>query len=285
EYAFSGGGQAIQACLIGAVNGLIVGPVALAVMPTSEYVFGYASDIRLVEMASTSSSLLFRLMVYAPGTFNHSVTVGVLAEAGAHAIGANSVLCRAAALYHDIGKTGKPQYYSENQAGTENLHDALSPGLSRMVILSHVKEGVKMAREAGLGDRVVEIIEQHHGTSFLYCFLNKAKPMIEDRKASEEMFRYPGPRPKTKEAAIVMIADATEATIRSMNSPSSQEVEETVNGIVNRIYLDGQLDECEVTLRELHTLSEAISHVLIAITHRRIDYPACDEDEAADGET
>ena len=131
-----------------------------------------------------------------------------------------------------------------------------------------------MAREAGLGDRVVEIIEQHHGTSLLYYFLDKAKPMIQDRKASEEIFRYPGPRPKTREAAIVMIADATEATVRSLKNPSSHEVEETVSGIVNRAYLDGQLNECEMTLRDLHTLGEAISHVLIAITHRRVDYPA-----------
>jgi len=274
EYAFSGGGHAFQACIVGVVNGLLAGPIALAVMPVAELVFGYASDIRLMELGSTSHPLLSRLMTVAPGTFHHSLTVGTLAEAGAHAIGANSALCRVAALYHDVGKIGKPQYYSENQAGTENLHDALSPGLSRTVILSHVKEGVKMAREAGLGDRVVEIIEQHHGTSILYCFLNKAKPMIQDRKASEEMFRYPGPRPKTREAAIVMIADATEATVRSMKSPSSTEVEEIVTGIINRAYLDGQLNECEMTLRDLNTLGEAISHVLIAITHRRVDYPA-----------
>lgn len=131
-----------------------------------------------------------------------------------------------------------------------------------------------MAREAGLGDRVVEIIEQHHGTSLLYCFLDKARPMIHDRKASEEMFRYPGPRPRTREAAIVMLADATEATVRSLRNPSAREVEETVTGIVNRAYLDGQLDECEMTLRDLHAVGGAITQVLIAIAHRRVDYPA-----------
>ncbi|MCL1926117.1 MAG: HDIG domain-containing protein [Syntrophorhabdaceae bacterium] len=274
EYAFSGGGQTLQACVIGAVNGILAGPVALAVMPVAELVFGYTSDIRLTELGSANHPLLSRLMKEAPGTFHHSLIVGALSEAGAHAIGANAAVCRVAALYHDIGKAGKPQYYSENQAGTENLHDALSPGLSRTVILSHVKEGVKMVREAGFGDRVAEIIEQHHGTSILYCFLDKAKPMIQDRKASEEMFRYPGPCPKTKEAAIVMIADATEATVRSMRSPSSQEVKEAVTGIINRAYLDGQLNECEMTLRDLSILGESIGRVLIAIAHRRVDYPA-----------
>ncbi len=274
EYAFHGSGEVGSAALLGALNGLLAGPIALAVLPVAEYAFGYASDIRLMELGSTSHPLLSRLMVFAPGTFHHSVVVGTLAEAGAHAIGANPVLCRVAALYHDVGKIGKPQYFSENQVEGENIHDQLAPGLSRAVILSHVKEGVRMAREAGLGDRVVEIIEQHHGTSLLYCFLDKARPMIRDRKASEEMFRYPGPRPRTREAAIVMLADATEATVRSLRNPSAREVEETVTGIVNRAYLDGQLDECEMTLRDLHAVGGAIAQVLIAIAHRRVDYPA-----------
>ena len=274
EYGFSDGGQALPAFIVGAVNGLIAGPIALAILPAAEFIFGYASDIRLMELASTSHPLLSRLMVCAPGTYHHSITVGTLAEAGAHAIGANPVLCRVAALYHDIGKIGKSQYYSENQAGTENVHDMLSPGLSRTVILSHVKEGVRMAREAGLGDRVIEIIEQHHGTSLLYYFLDKAKPMIQDKKASEEMFRYPGPRPRTREAAIVMIADATEAAVCSLKNPSAQEVEEIVTGIINRVYLDEQLNECEMALRDLHAMGKAMSRMLVAFTHRRVDYPA-----------
>jgi len=273
ELAFHGTGSLLPAALFGALNGLLAGPIALAVLPVAEYVFGYASDIRLMELGSANHPLLSKLMVFAPGTFHHSMVVGTLAEAGALAIGANPVLCRVAALYHDVGKIVKPQYYSENQAGMNNVHDALSPGLSRTVILSHVKEGARLAREAGLGDQVVEIIEQHHGTSLLYYFLDKAKPMIDGRKASEEMFRYPGPRPRTREAAIVMLADAAEATVRSLRNPSSGEVEESVTGIINRAYLDGQLDECEMTLRDLHSLGEAVSQVLSAIAHRRVDYP------------
>jgi len=273
EYAFYGAGGLLWAGAFGAANGLLSGPIALAVLPVAEYVFGYASDIRLMELGSTSHPLLRRLMEETPGTFHHSVVVGTLAEAGALAIGANPVLCRVAALYHDVGKLGKAQYFSENQAGTANVHDALSPGLSRTVILSHVKEGKRLAQEHRLGDRIVEIIEQHHGTSLLYCFLDKAKPMIRDRKASEEMFRYPGPTPRTREAAIVMLADAAEAAVRSLQQPSPREVEGTVQGIIDRVYLDGQLDECDMTLRDLHAVSRSISQVLVAVSHGRVDYP------------
>jgi len=273
EFAFHGGGGVLWAGVFGAVNGLLSGPIALAVMPVAEFAFGYTSDIRLMELASTGHPLLSRMMVETPGTFHHSVVVGTLAEAGALAIGANPVLCRVAALYHDIGKLGKPNYFSENQAGTANIHDALSPGLSRAVILSHVKEGIRMAEEFRLGERITEIIAQHHGTSLLYCFLDKARPMIRDRMASEEMFRYPGPKPKTREAAIIMLADASEAAVRSLAHPVPKEVDETVTGIIDRVYLDGQLNECDLTLRDLHAVGRAISQVLAAVSHARVDYP------------
>jgi putative nucleotidyltransferase with HDIG domain len=271
EFSFHGSGGVLWAGIFGAVNGLLSGPIALAVMPVAEY--AYTSDIRLMELSGTGNPLLSRLMKETPGTFHHSVMVGSLAEAGALAIGANPVLCRVAALYHDVGKLVKPQYYSENQAGAANVHDAMSPEDSNEVIQSHVKEGVRMAGQFRLGDRIAEIIAQHHGTSLLYCFLDKAKPMIEDRTASEETFRYPGPKPKTREAAIIMLADAAEASARSLDHPTPQEVDETVTGIVNRVYLDGQLHECELTLRDLHAVGRAISQVLVAAAHPRVDYP------------
>jgi putative nucleotidyltransferase with HDIG domain len=199
--------------------------------------------------------------------------VGTLAEAGATAIRANPLLCRVAALFHDIGKVGKPQYFSENQAGGANVHDVLSPGMSRVVILSHVKEGVKLAQEHRLGDRISEIIAQHHGTSLLYCFLDKAQPLIQDRRASEETFRYPGPSPRTREAAIIMLADAAEAASRSLKNSTQAEIEETVTRIVNRAYLDGQLNECDMTLRDLHAVGQAFGKVLAAVHHARVDYP------------
>ncbi len=274
EFSFHGDAEALWAGALGAVNGLLSGPIALAVMPVAESAFGYASDIRLTELSAAGHPLLSRLMMETPGTFHHSVVVGTLAEAGAIAVGANPVLCRVAALYHDIGKLGKAQYFSENQAGVRNVHDAMTPGLSRTVILSHVKEGVRLAGEYRLGDRIAEIIGQHHGTTFLYCFLDKAKPLIRDRKASEEMFRYPGPKPKTREAAIIMLADASEAAVRSLDHPTPQEVDETVTGIVDRVYLDGQLNECDLTLRDLDSVGRAIRQVLSAVAHGRVDYPA-----------
>ncbi len=273
ELAFHGTGGIGWAGLFAAINGLAAGPIALAILPMAEYAFGYASDIRLMELASTGHPLLQRLMLEAPGTFHHSVVVGTLAEAGATSIHANPLLCRVAALFHDVGKVGKPQYFSENQVGAANVHDVLSPGMSRVVILSHVKEGVKLAHEYRLGDRIAEIIAQHHGTSILYCFLDKAQTLIQDRRASEETFRYPGPRPRTREGAIIMLADTVEATARSLKNPTQTELEETVTRIVNRAYLDGQLNECDMTLRDLHSVEKAFGKVLSAVLHARVDYP------------
>jgi putative nucleotidyltransferase with HDIG domain len=273
EFAFHGESSIVWAGIFGALNGLAAGPIALAILPVAEYAFGYTSDIRLMELSSTSHPLLRRLMIDAPGTFHHSVVVGTLAEAGAMAIGANPLLCRVAALFHDVGKIGKPEFFFENQAGGDNIHDKLTPGMSRVVILSHVKEGVRLAGEHRLGERITEIISQHHGTSLLYFFLEKAQPMIQDRKASEEGFRYPGPRPGSREAALIMLADTAEATCRSLRNPSSDEIEKAVTRIVNRAYLDGQLDECDMTLRDLSTISNAFSRVLSAISHARLEYP------------
>jgi membrane-associated HD superfamily phosphohydrolase len=145
--------------------------------------------------------------------------------------------------------------------------------MSRIVILSHVKEGVKLAHEYRLGDRIAEIIAQHHGTSILYCFLDKAQHLIQDRRASEETFRYPGPRPRTREGAIIMLADTVEATARSLKNPTQTELEETVTRIVNRAYLDGQLNECDMTLRDLHSVEKAFGKILSAVLHARVDYP------------
>lgn len=277
EFAFHGGSGVGWAGLFGALNGVAAGPLALAFLPVAEYAFGYTSDIRLMELSSTNHPLLRRLMIEAPGTFHHSVLVGTLAEAGAAAIGANPLLCRVAALFHDIGKIAKPEYFSENQGRAGNVHDSLTPGMSRVVILSHVKEGARLAREYRLGERITEIISEHHGTSLLYCFLEKAQPMILERKASEDTFRYPGPRPGTREAAIIMLADAAEAASRSLKDPSAEEVGETVTRIINRAYLDGQLNECDMTLRDLHAVGNALSRVLAAVCHTRVEYPSNQE--------
>jgi putative nucleotidyltransferase with HDIG domain len=273
ELAFHGTAGIWWAGLFAGINVLAAGPITLAILPLAEYAFGYASDIRLMELASTGHPLLKRLMLEAPGTFHHSVIVGTLAEAGASAIHANPLLCRVAALFHDVGKVSKPQYFSENQAGSENVHDVLSPGMSRVVILSHVKEGLRLAKEYRLGDRIAEIIAQHHGTSYLYYFLDKAQAEIQERRATEETFRYPGPRPRTREGAIIMLADSVEAAARSLKDPTQPELDEMVMRIVNRAYLDGQLNECDMTLRDLHAVSQAFMRILSAVLHARVDYP------------
>ncbi|MGZ8447141.1 MAG: HD family phosphohydrolase [Candidatus Deferrimicrobiaceae bacterium] len=273
EFAFFGESGIVWAGIFGVLSGLVAGPIALAILPVAEYAFGYTSDIRLMELGSTGHPLLRRLMIEAPGTFHHSVVVGTLAEAGAEAIGANPLLCRVAALFHDVGKIAKPEYFSENQLGAENIHDTLTPEMSRIVILNHVKEGVRLADEHRLGERIAEIISQHHGTSLLYFFLDKAQPMIRERKVSEESFRYPGPRPGTREAAIIMLADAAEAATRSLRNPSPEEIEETVTRIVNRAYLDGQLNECDMSLRDLHAVGTSFRRVLSAVSHPRVEYP------------
>ena len=195
------------------------------------------------------------------------MVVGTLAEAGA-SNRANPLRAGAALFVWKVSA-----HISENQAGTENVHDVLSPGMSRVVILSHVKEGLRLAKEHRLGDRIAEIIAQHHGTSFLYYFLDKAQTQIQERRASEETFRYPGPRPRTREAAIIMLADSVEAAARSLKDPSQAELEETVMRIVNRAYMDGQLNECDMTLRDLHAVSQSFMRVLSAVVHARVDYP------------
>jgi putative nucleotidyltransferase with HDIG domain len=273
ELAFYGTSGIWWAGLFAGINMIAAGPITIALLPVAEYAFGYASDIRLMELASTGHPLLKRLMLEAPGTFHHSLIVGTLAEAGASAIHANPLLCRVAALFHDVGKVTRPQYYSENQAGAGNVHDILSAGTSREIILSHVKEGLRLAREYRLGDRVAEIIAQHHGTSFLYYFLDKAQADIQEGRTSEDTFRYPGPRPRNREAAIIMLADSVEATSRSLKDPSQAELDETIDRIVNRAYLDGQLNDCDMTLRDLHAVSEAFKKVLSAVLHSRVDYP------------
>ena len=273
ELAFHGASGIWWAGLFGGINGLVAGPLALAILPVSEYAFGYASDIRLMEFANAGHPLLARLLAAAPGTFHHSVLVGTIAEGGAVAIHANPLLCRVAALFHDVGKIARPEYFSENQTLTGNVHDDLAPAASREAILAHVTEGVRLAREHRLGDRVTEIIAQHHGTSVMYFFLDKASSLSRENGASEASFRYPGPRPRTREAAIVMLADAAEAASRSLRSPSPAEIDGAVTRIVNRAYLDGQLNECDMTLRDLHAVGRAFTRVLAAAAHSRVEYP------------
>jgi len=215
------------------------------------------------------------MVVKAPGTYHHSMVVGSLAEQGAESIRANSLLVRVAAPFHDLGKMLKPQYFIENQRGQENPHDRLTPSMSALVIINHVKEGIEVARKHGLPEPIIDMIPQHHGTSLVSFFYSKAIEQSDPNKSEvdDSDYRYPGPKPQTKEAGIMMIADGVEAATRSLKSHSEGTIRNRVQAIVNRVVQDGQLEECPLTLKDLHTVSETFVRVLLGIYHHRIEYP------------
>jgi putative nucleotidyltransferase with HDIG domain len=196
-------------------------------------------------------------------------------EAAAEAIGANPLLARVAAYYHDIGKTAKPLYFIENMQGGENRHDKLSPHMSALILISHLKEGEAMAREKHLGQPIIDVIRQHHGTALIKFFYEKAKAQAEasGQQVDPQEFRYPGPKPQTREAGLVMLADAVEAASRTLINPTPDRIQGMVQKLINRIFSDGQLDECELTLKNLHEIAKSFNRILGAIFHHRIDYP------------
>ena len=267
--------------LCGLINGLFVAILALGLLPLFEYLFQVATDFRLIELCSMNHPLLKQMILKAPGTYHHSMVVGTLAEAAGEAIGANTLLCRVGAYYHDIGKMTKPLYFVENQTDSKDLHGKLRPSLSSLVIVSHVKAGVELGRAYGLPTAVVEMIPQHHGTRLVTFFYDKAKKSQDPDmgEVQEEEFRYPGPKPQTKEAAILMLSDAVEAASRTLTERTQGRFQGLVGNIVNTIFTDGQLNECELTLRELHLIEESFVRVLLGIYHHRVDYPGFDFEE------
>jgi putative nucleotidyltransferase with HDIG domain len=260
---------------MGFLGGSLASVFVLGIAPMIEGLFGYTTDIKLLELANMDNPTLKDLILQAPGSYHHSVIVGSLAEAAAKSIAANPLLARVSAYYHDIGKLKKPLYFIENAGGLENKHDHLAPSMSSLILISHVKDGVELARENRLGQRVAHIIQQHHGTSLISYFYQKAKEKENPEMDSlnEEEFRYPGPKPQTKEAGIVMLADAVEAASRTLSEPTSSRIKSLVQRITNSIFLDGQLEECELTLKDLQKIGESFSRILTAIFHQRIDYP------------
>jgi len=278
----SGATESLGFDLIGGlINGLFVAILALGLLPLFEYLFQVATDFRLIELCNMNHPLLKQMILKAPGTYHHSMLVGTLAEAAGEVIGANTLLCRVGAYYHDIGKMTKPSYFVENQTDSKDLHGKLRPSLSSLVIVSHVKAGVELGRAYGLPTEVVEMIPQHHGTRLVTFFYDKAKksqdPDLGD--VQEEEFRYPGPKPQTKEAAILMLADAVEAASRTLTERTQGRFQGLVGNIVNTIFTDGQLNECELTLRELRLIEESFVRVLVGIYHHRVDYPGFDFEE------
>jgi len=259
------------------VGGPAVAFVVSALLPVFETVFHRTTDIRLLELANSNVPILRRLALEAPGTYHHSMVVGSLAEAAAEAVGANPVFCRTAAMYHDIGKLIKINYFVENQTGA-NRHDQLSPRMSALVIASHVKEGIELAKEMNLPQELVDIIPQHHGTKLITYFYEKAKMNHDPElgEVSEDEYRYPGPKPQTKEAGIIMIADAVEAASRTLDDPSPARLKGLIRRIIDYIFLDGQLNECDLTLRDLEKIAQSFQRVLMGIHHQRVSYPGFD---------
>ncbi|MDD2702947.1 MAG: HDIG domain-containing protein [Candidatus Omnitrophica bacterium] len=259
--------------IIAPVNGLACGIIVLGILPIFEHLFKTITNISLLELADFNHPLLNRIMLEAPGTYHHSLIVGNLADAACRAVGANSLLARIGAYYHDAGKLAKPGYFSENQDLANNKHEELSPTISRLIIMNHVKEGVELARKHHLSPILVDFIQQHHGNSLVYYFYRKALESLEaDQELKEEGFRYPGPKPDTKEKAIVMLADAVEATVRALKEPTPARIEEVVHKIRNNKFIDGQLDECDLTLKDLEKIAGVFIRVLSGIYHARIDY-------------
>lgn len=234
--------------------------------------FGKTTHISLLELADTNKPLLKRLVMEAPGTFTHSMAVGYLAETAAESIGADSLVAKVAAYYHDIGKIRRPQFFIENQS-VENVHDRMNPTLSTLVITSHIKDGLEIAKEFRLPKIVLDLIAQHHGTSLVQYFYNQYADELDPSMAVEHQFRYPGPKPQTKEAAIVMLADSVEAASRAMTKPTPAKIELVVNRVIAEKLRDGQLDECELTFQELSSITGSFVRALLGTMHARIEYP------------
>jgi cyclic-di-AMP phosphodiesterase PgpH len=260
----------MSAGFLGAVTVTMIVSVTL---PFFEAVFDIATDIKLLELLDPNQPLLKELVYKSPGTYHHSILIGNLSEAAAETIGENPILARVAAYYHDIGKIHKPGYFIENQRSVENKHDRLMPSMSSLIIASHVKEGVDLAHEHKLPSTVIDIIQQHHGTSLISYFYQKAKELQPFTVIAEADYRYSGPRPRTKVAAIVMLADSVEAASRTLDNPSPQRIQALTNSVITRIFLDDQLSMCDLTLKDLRDISRSFNLILSGIFHHRVDYP------------
>jgi len=261
----------IPAALFG---GIICSFIVAGVTPIVEHLFGYVTDMRLLEMATLDQPLLKELSITAPGTWNHSMVIGMMVEAAADAIGANPVLARVGAYFHDLGKVKKPLYFVENQAG-DNRHDKLSTSMSALIIRSHVKDGIELARKYKLPEPIVDMIPQHHGTSLIEYFYEKAcKEAAEsgEEAVDRSLYSYPGPKPQTREAALLMLADGIEAAARTIPEPTADRIQGMVQKMINKVFASGELNECELTLKDLHAIAKCFTRVLNGIYHQRIAY-------------
>jgi putative nucleotidyltransferase with HDIG domain len=281
-------------------NGLITAMAVGGALPILEHLFQVTTDVSWLEASDLNHPLLRRMTIEAPGTYHHSLVVANLAEAAAEAIGANATMCRVCSYFHDVGKLVKPEYFTENMSFERNPHDDLAPTMSALIILAHVKEGVDLALKHKLNQRIIDIIQEHHGTSLVYYFYQRALQQQEDARAGgkimnmreedipevrEESFRYSGPKPQTKESAIISLADIVESASRSLEKPTPQKIEQLVNELIEERIADRQLDDCDLTLGELKVIAERFRFTLMTMLHSRIAYPRAESKFAPRDET
>ena len=265
--------------MFSAVSVVLVVAIVSLMLPILENLFKVTTDISLLELLDLDHPLMKSLMVNAPGTYHHSIIVGNLVESCAELVGANPLQARVGAYYHDIGKAKMPEYFIENQMSGANKHEKITPHMSSMILISHVKEGVEMAREYKLPEEVTDIIEQHHGNSLITYFFEKAKGEAGGESPSEEVYRYPGPRPQSRTAALIMMADAVEAASRVLTDPTAARINALVDKVINHIFLTGQLEECELTFKDIYEIKTRFNYILTGILHKRINYPGFDFDK------
>lgn len=281
-------------CAAAVGAGILTAIIVSGLLPMFENIFQITTDISWLESADLNHPLLKRMTIEAPGTYHHSLVVGNLAEAAAESVGANPTMCRVCSYFHDIGKLVKPDYFTENMEGRHNPHDELAPTMSALIIIAHVKEGIDLALKYRLNQQIIDVIRQHHGTSIVFYFYKRALDQQEDARqggkimnireedipaVSEESFRYPGPKPQTREAAIISLADSIESASRSMDRPTPQKAEQIIRDIMRKRLVEGQLDECDLTVSDLKKIAQSFQRTLNSMMHRRVPYPAEKEKE------
>ncbi len=267
--------EIVSAVPAGFLSGIFSSMVAMMLIPFLESVFNYTTDVKLLELSNLNHPLLKEMIVKAPGTYHHSMLVGSMVEAAAEDIGANPLLAKVMSYYHDIGKMEHSNYFIENQKPGANPHDHISPFMSKTLLVAHVKDGVELGIAHQLGKPIIDGIIQHHGTTLISFFYNKALDLKtgENAEVTEDEFRYPGPKPQFREAALCMLADSIEAAGRSLDEPTPVRLQNIVRNIVQRKFMEGQLDECSLTLKDLSKVETAFTKILLGIYHQRIDYP------------
>lgn len=255
--------------------GILSALTTMMLIPLIETAFNVTTDVKLMELSNLNHPLLKAMIVKAPGTYHHSLIVGAMCEAAGDEIGANSLLAKVMSYYHDIGKMDHAQYFIENQRPDYNPHDQISPYMSKTILVAHVKDGAELGMKHKLGKPIIDGILQHHGTTLISFFYNKALESQDEDidQVNEEDFRYPGPKPQFREAALVMLADSVEAAARSLDDPTPSRLQNIVKNIIHRKFTDGQLDECDLTLKDLTIIEQCFNRVLLGVYHQRIDYP------------